>query len=124
MRQKSKASRPRQRTARTVDALPGVVAFYDDSLSESMIEGVAQPMSTRPHFIGAFGTIETMVRGAADRPVVLDARKTIDAPRVIRRCDGRERCKVSVSSACGGVIRVGIDALAPQVADVIRKAKG
>jgi hypothetical protein len=50
-----------------------MTAVYADSLAHSMIEGSISVIRGRPHHVGAFGTIETMVRTPHDRRVVLDA---------------------------------------------------
>ena len=123
MDRRNRAGRPRQRTAHAMlDSLPGMIAFYADSLVHSMLEGYASEVCGRPHFIGAFGTIETKVRGMADRPVVLDARAIIGAPRRIVR-DGRERCEVTLALSGGRTLRIGLDAARSQVEEVLRKAR-
>ena len=124
MKRGKKARRPRQRTARTLDALPGLVAFYDDSLKYSMVDGFACVMRGRPHHIGALGTIETKVRGIADRPVVLDARKVLGDPERVVHQDGRERCVLTVALSNGRTIRIGLDAPRERVEDALRKARG
>jgi hypothetical protein len=124
MKRGKKTRRPRQRTARTLDALPGLVAFYDDSLKYSMVDGFACVMRGRPYHIGAFGTIETKVRGIADRPVVLDTRKMLGDPERVVRQDGRERCVLTVAPSNGPTIRIGLDAPRECVEDVLRKARG
>ena len=122
MRPRNKASRSRQRAARkTFESLPGMTAFYADSLAHSMIEGSMSLIRGRPHHVGAFGTIETMVRTPHDRPVVFDARRVIGAPECILRHDGRERCVVTLRCA-GGIVRVGLDALRDSVKDALRNA--
>ena len=122
MRPRNKASRSRQRAARkTFESLPGMTAFYADSLAYSMIEGSISMIRGRPHHVGAFGTIETMVSTPHDRPVVLDARKVIGAPERILRHDGRERCEVTLQCAGGRIVRVGLDALRDSVEDALRK---
>ena len=123
MRPRNKASRSRQRAARkTFESLPGMTAFYADSLAHSMIEGSMSLIRGRPHHVGAFGTIETMVRTPHDRPVVLDARRVIGAPERILRHDGRERCEVTLRCAGGRVVRVGLDALRDSDEGALRKA--
>jgi hypothetical protein len=123
VRPRNKASRSRQRAARkTFESLPGMTAFYADSLAHSMIEGSMSLIRGRPHHVGAFGTIETMVRTPHDRPVVLDARRVIGAPERILRHDGRERCEVTLRCAGGRVVRVGLDALRDSVEGALRKA--
>jgi hypothetical protein len=70
----NEAGRSRQRAARkNFESLPGMNAFYADSLAHSMIEGSILVIRGRLHHVGAFGTIETMVRTPHDRRVVLDA---------------------------------------------------
>ena len=123
MRPRNKASRSRQRAARkTVESQPGKTAFYADSLAHSMIEGSMSVIRGRPHHVGAFGTIETMVRTPHDRPVVFDARRVIGAPERILRHDGRERCTVTLRCAGGRVVRVGLDALRDSVEGALWKA--
>ena len=123
MRPRNKASRSRQRAARkTFESLPGMTAFYADSLAHSMIEGSMSLIRGRPHHVGAFGTIETMVGTPHDRPVVFDARRVIGAPERILRHDGRERCEVTIRCAGGRVVRVGLDALRDSVENALRKA--
>lgn len=123
MRPRNKASRSRQRAARkTFESLPGITAFYADSLAHSMIEGSMSVIRGRPHHVGAFGTIETMVRTLHDRPVVFDVRRVIGAPERILRHDGRERCEVTLRCAGDRIIRVGLDALRDSVEDALRKA--
>jgi hypothetical protein len=123
MRPRNKASRSRQRAARkTFESLPGMTAFYADSLAQSMIEGSVSVIRGRPHHVGAFGTTETMARTPHDRPVVFDARRVIGAPERILRHDGRERCTVTLRCAGGHVVRVGLDALRDSVEDALRKA--
>ncbi len=124
MKPRKKSRRPQQRTARAIDALPGLIAFYADSLEHSMVEGFACVMRGRPHHIGAFGTIETKVRGIADRPVVLDARRVTGAPERVVRQDGRERCVLTVALSNGRTIRIGLDAPRERVEDALRKARG
>lgn len=124
MDRRNKARRPRQRTAHTLDGIPGLFAFYADSFAHSMIEGYAAIVRGRPHHLGAFGTIETKVRETADRPVVLDARKVIGAPERVVRDDGRERCVVTLALTNGRTIRIGLDAPSDRVAEVLRKARG
>lgn len=120
MRPRNKASRSRQRAARkTFESLPGMTAFYADSLAHSMIDGSMSLIRGRPQHVGAFGTIETMVRTPHDRPVVFDARRVIGAPERILRHDGRERCEVTLRCAGG---RVGLDALRDSVEGALRKA--
>jgi hypothetical protein len=89
-----------------------------------MVEGFACVMRGRPHHIGAFGTIETKVRGIADRPVVLDARRVTGAPERVVRQDGRERCVLTVALSNGRTIRIGLDAPRERVEDALRKARG
>jgi hypothetical protein len=123
MRPRNKASRSRQRAARkTFESLTGMTAFYADSLAHSIIEGSMSVIRGRPHHVGAFGTIATMVRTPHDRPVVLDARRVIGAPERILRNDGRERCEVTLRCAGGRVVRVGPDALRDSVKGALRKA--
>ncbi len=124
MKPGKKARRPRQRTARTLDALPGLIAFYADALEHSMVEGFVCVMPGRPRHVGAFGTIETKVRGIADRPLVLDARRVLGAPERVVRVDGRERCVVTLGLSNGRTIRIGLDAPRERVEDVLRKARG
>ena len=125
MKRRKKAGRPRQRTARaTLDSLPGKAALYADALSYSMFEGFVCVMRGWPHHIGAFGTIETKVRGIADRPVVLDARKVLGAPERVVCQDGRERCEVTIALANKRTIRIGLDAPRETVEEAIRKARG
>lgn len=125
MKRRKKAGRPRQRTARTMlDSLPGMIAFYADALSHSMVEGFVCVMRGRPHHIGAFGTIETKVRGIADRPVVFAIRAVLGAPERVVREDGRERCVVTLALANGRTIRLGLDAPREAVEEAIRKARG
>jgi hypothetical protein len=125
MNRRNKARRPRQRTAHTLDGIPGLLAFYADSFTHSMVDGFAQLVRGRPHHIGAFGTIETRVRRCADRPVVLDARAVVGAPESVTR-DGIDlgRCVVTLALMNGRVIRVGLDAPSDRVAELLRKAKG
>jgi hypothetical protein len=99
-----------------------MTAFYADSLAHSMVEGSMSVIRGRPHHVGAFGTIETMVRTPNDRPVVVDARRVIGAPERILRRDGRERCTVMLRCAGGRFVRVGLDALYDSVEDALRKA--
>ena len=125
MKRRKKAGRPRQRTARaTLDSLPGTDPFYADALSYSMVDGIATVVRGYPHHACAFGTIETKVRGIADRPVVLDARKVLGAPERVVREDGRERCVVTLALANGRTIRLGLDAPREAVEEAIRKARG
>jgi hypothetical protein len=121
---RKKSRRPQQRTARTIDALPGLIAFYADSLEHSMVEGFACVIRGRPHHIGAFGTIETKVRGISDRPVVLDARRVTGAPERLVCQDGCERCVLTVALSNGRTIRIGLDAPRERVEDALRKARG
>lgn len=123
MRPRNKASRSRQRaTRKTFESLTGMTAFYADSLAHSMVEGSMSVIRGRPHHVGAFGTIETMVRTPNDRPVVFDVRRVLGAPERILRHDGRERCEVTLRCAGGRVVRVGLDALRDSVEDALRKA--
>lgn len=117
------ARRPRERTARRTDGLPGLVAFYAPSLGYSMIAGYAQRARGRPFHIVAFGTIETLAR-REDLPVVLDARAIVGAPERIVRQDGRERCALTVRLRCGRTERVGLDAPRSQVEETLRKVLG
>jgi hypothetical protein len=107
-----------------LDSLPGKAAFYADALSHSMVEGFVCVMRGWPHHIGALGTIETKVRGIADRPVVLDARKVLGAPERRVREGGRERCEVTIALANKRTIRIGLDAPRETVEEAIRKARG
>jgi hypothetical protein len=123
-RSSNKAGRSRQRAARkTFESLPGMTAVYADSLAHSMIEGSISVIRGRPNHVGAFGTIETMVRTPHDRPVVVDARKVIGAPERILRHDGRERCVVTLRCAGGRIACVGLDALCDSVEVALRKAR-
>lgn len=123
MRPRNKASRSRQRAARkSFESLTGMTAFYADSLAHSMVEGSMSVIRGRPHHVGAFGTIETMVRTLHDRPVVFDVRRVLGAPVRVLRHDGRERCEVTLRCAGGRVVRVGLDALRDSVEDALRKA--
>ena len=123
MRPRNKASRSRQRAAhKTFESLPGMTPFYADSLAPSMVEGSISAVRGRPHHLGAFGTIETMVRTPHDRPVVFDVRRVLGAPERILRHDGRERCEVTLRCTGGRVVRVGLDALRDSVEDSLRKA--
>ena len=125
MKRRKKAGRPRQRTVRTMlDSLPGTDPFYADALSYSMVDGIATVVRGYPHHACAFGTIETKVRGIADRPVVLDARKVLGAPERVVREDGRERCVVTLARSNGRTIRIGLDAPRETVEEAIRKARG
>jgi len=125
MRPPNKASRSRQRAARTTfESLPGMTAFYADSLAHSMIEGSMSLIRGRPHHVGAFGTIKTMVRTPHDRPVMFDARRAIGAPERVLREDGRERCEVTLRLSRGRTARVGLDAPREQLEGVLRKAVG
>jgi hypothetical protein len=120
----NEAGRSRQRAARkTFESVPGRIAFYADSLAHSMIDGSISVIRGRPHHVGAFGTIETMVHTPHDRPVVLDACKVIGAPERILRHDGRERCVVTLRCAGGRLVSVGLDALCDSVQDALRKAR-
>ena len=122
-RSPNKAGRSRQRAARkNLESLPGMTAFYSDSLAHSMIEGSMSVIRGRSHHVGAFGTIETMVRTLHDRPVVVDARKVIGAPERILRHDGRERSVVTLRCAGGRIVRIGLDAPRDSVEDALRKA--
>jgi hypothetical protein len=123
VRPRNKASRSRQRAARkSFESLTGMTAFYADSLAHSMVEGSMSVIRGRPHHVGAFGTIETMVRTPHDRPVVFDVRRVLGAPARVLRHDGRERCEVTLRCAGGRVVRVGLDALRDSVEDALRKA--
>ena len=125
MKRASKAGRPRQRTARTMlDSLPGMIAFYADSLEHSMLEGCATVARGRPGHVCAFGTIETKVRGIADRPVVFAVRAVLGAPERVVGHTGRERCVVTLALANGRTIRLGLDAPRQAVEEAIRKARG
>ena len=125
MKRGSKARRPARRTARTMlESLPGMTAFYADSLAHSMVEGFAQAMRGRPFHVGAFGTIETMVRTPHDRPVVFDARRVIGAPERVLREDGRERCVVTLGLSRGRTARIGLDVPRELLEGVLRKAVG
>jgi len=120
-----KARRPRERTARTMrESLPGMVAFYADSLVHSMLEGYAAVLRGRPHHVGAFGTIETMVRTPHDRPVVFDARRVIGAPERVVCEDGRERSVVTIGLPGGRTARIGLDVPRELLEGVLRKAVG
>jgi hypothetical protein len=124
MTRRNRAGRPRQRTTHAMlDSLPGMTAFYADSVAHSMIEGSISVIRGRPHHVGAFGTIETMAHTPHDRPVVLNARKVIGAPKRILRHDGRERCEVTLQCAGDRLVRVGLDALCDSVEDALRKAR-
>ena len=125
MKRGSKARRPARRTARTMlESLPGMTAFYADSLAHSMVEGFALTMRGRPFHAGAFGTIETMARSRHDRPVVFDARRMIGAPERVVREDGRERCVVTLRLSGGRTKRIGLDVPREQLEGVLRKAVG
>lgn len=125
MKHGSKAGRPRERTARTMlESLPGMAAFYADSLAHSMVEGFAATMRGRPFHVGAFGTVETMVRTQHDRPVVFDARRVIGAPERVVCEDGHERCVVTLRLSGGRTVRIGLDAPREQLEGVLRKAVG
>ena len=118
-----KARRPRERTARTMrESLPGMVAFYADSLVHSMLEGYAAVLRGRPHHVGAFGTIESMARH--DRPVVFDARRVIGAPERVVCEDGRERSVVTIGLPGGRTARIGLDVPRELLEGVLRKAVG
>ncbi len=124
MRPRNKASRSRQRAARkNFESLPGMTAFYADSLAHSMLEGSISVIRGRTHRIGAFGTIETKVRGIADRPVVLDARQVLGTPERVVRKDGRERCVVMLALPNGRTIRLRLDAPREAVEEAIQKAR-
>jgi hypothetical protein len=124
MRPRNKASRSRQRAARkNFESLAGMDAFYADCLAHSVIEESISVIRGRPHHVGAFGTIETMVRTPHDRPVLVDAHKGIGAPERILRHDGRERCEVTLRCAVGRIARVGLDALCDTVEVALRKAR-
>lgn len=124
MKPRMKARRPRERTACTMlESLPGMIAFYADSLEHSMLEGHSQAMRGRPFHVGAFGTIEAMVHGTADRPVVFDARRVIGAPERVVREDGRERCVVTLELSRGRTVRLGLDARRDQVEATLAKAR-
>jgi hypothetical protein len=125
MRTKNKAGRSRQRTAHSMlESLPGMIAFYGDSLLHSMVKGLAIAMRGRPYFIGALGTIETKVRTMADRPVVIDTRAIIGAPERVTR-DGFDlgRCVVTLALSNGRTIRIGLDAPRDTVEAAILKAR-
>jgi hypothetical protein len=124
MKRASETGRPLERTARDESTLPGLIAFYADPLEHSMVEGFACVVRGRPHHIGALGTIETKVRGIADRPVVLDARRVIGAPERVVRPGGRERCVLTIALSNGRSIRIGLDATRERVEDALRKARG
>ncbi len=125
MKRASKAGRPRQRTARTMlDSLPGMIAFYADSLEHSMLEGCATVARGRPGHVCAFGTIETKVRGIADRPVVFAVRAVLGAPERVVGHTGRERCVVTLALSNGRTIRLRLDAPREAVEEAIRKARG
>jgi len=87
-----------------------------------MVEGSMSVIRGRPHHVGAFGTIETMVRTPHDRLVVFDVRRVLGAPERVLRHHGRERCEVTLRCAGGRVVRVGLDALRDSVEDALRKA--
>jgi hypothetical protein len=123
MKRGKKARRPRQRTARTLDALPGRAAFYADVHEHSMIEGYAEAMRAYPHHVRAFGTIGTNA-GKPDRGLVFDARRVLGAPERVVRQDGRERCVLTVALSNGRTIRIGFDAPRERVEDALRKARG
>ena len=78
----------------------------------------------QPGHVCAFGTIETKVRGIADRPVVFAIRAVLGAPERVVREDGRERCVVTLALANGRTIRIGLDAPREAVEEAIRKARG
>jgi len=125
MSPRNRARRPAQWTARLLcESLPGMVAFYADSLVHSMLEGYAAVLRGRPHHVGAFGTIETMVRTLHDRPVVLDARTVIGAPERIVGHNGRERSEVTVALGDGRTVRIGFDVPRDRFEDALRKARG
>jgi hypothetical protein len=125
MRPRNEASRSRQRAARkTFESLPGITAFYADSLARSMIEGSMSVIRGRPHNFGAFGTIETMVRTPQHRPAVFDAQRVISAPERVVREDGCERCVVTPRLPGGSTARVGLDVTRELLEALLRKAVG
>jgi hypothetical protein len=122
MRPGKKARRPRQRTARTLDALPGRAAFYADVHEHSMIEGYVEAMRAYPHHVRAFGTIGTNA-GRPDRGLVFDARRVLGAPERVVRQDGRERCEVALRVVRALTARIGLDAPRDQAERAIGKAR-
>jgi hypothetical protein len=117
--------RPRQRTARPMlESLPGITAFYADGLEHSMLEGDAFVARGRPHHLCAFGTIETIVHGRADRPVVFDSRRVLGAPERVVRDGHPERCVVTLALSNERTVRIGLDAPRERVEEVLRKARG
>jgi hypothetical protein len=125
MKRTNGKGRPRQRTARpTLESLPGMIAFYADSLEHSMLEGFAYVARGRPHHVCAFGTIETMVHGRADRPVVFDSRQVLGASERVVRDGHPERCELTLALRNGGTVRIGLDAPRERVEEVLRKARG
>jgi hypothetical protein len=107
-----------------LESLPGIAAFYANSLAHSMVEGFAATMRGRPCHAGAFGTIETMARTTHDRPVVFDARRMIGAPERVVREDGRERSVVTLRLPGGRTARIKLDVPREQLEGVLRKAVG
>jgi hypothetical protein len=107
-----------------LESLPGIAAFYANSLAHSMVEGFAATMRGRPFHAGAFGTIETMARTTHDRPVVFDARRMIGAPERVVREDGRERSVVTLRLPGGRTARIKLDVPREQLEGVLRKAVG
>jgi|LauGreDrversion4_2_1035121.scaffolds.fasta_scaffold67102_4 hypothetical protein len=63
MRPRNRASRSRQRAARkTFESLPGMVAFYADSLAHSVIKGSMSDVRRHMPHDGALGTTESIAR--------------------------------------------------------------
>jgi hypothetical protein len=123
MKRGKKARRPARRTARAVsESLPGPVAFYSDVLEHSTVDGHAQLVRGRPHFVAAYGTIESN-RCFAERVVVFDARAVLRV-RAIRGDLGRERCDLLLLDADGREERIVLDVPCLPVAALVAKARG
>lgn len=82
MRPRNKASRSRQRAARkTFESLPGMAAFYADSLAHSMIDGSMLDVRCHLPSDGADGTTETMARELCTRQISRRKRIKLNGPK-------------------------------------------
>jgi hypothetical protein len=123
MSRAKKASRPRERTARAIDAAaPG--AWYAPRFEESRIVGVGAvvPVPGKPGFVVAIGAIDGGDE-FADRPIEFHVRSVLDARRVVRHADRAESTEVLLLGPRCRSVRIGLRASLGTVLRALRVAR-
>ena len=123
MSRAKKASRPRERTARAINAAaPG--AWYAPRFEMSRIVGVGTvvPVPGKPGFVVAIGRIHGGDE-LTDRPIEFHVRSVLDARRVVRDPDRAESTELLLRGPRCRSVRIGLRASLGTVLRALRVAR-